>query len=325
MDKELFDFVENCARIADSRNLANWNPVVLRVQKPTVAGEITVVCSIEEPSATYFADGTLWIPLDPTKDNFKKAWKLIDSASSPGYQHTWEDLYYYSDLNLITEVINFQGPPGSKGDKGDAGEKGDPGPIRGPVECSSTDNFDLENLVVSFDNVQVSTGQKFCLRHQINKIENGIYFKSVTGLAERDPSFDANSNNPLGLFVYVRKGDTYGREWFIFDSSELDPRVGIDNIDFVPFRPLNNETVITPESGVIDTSIAEVYLLDSDVSNVFVIPTASQTENEKFTMVWFAGIEPPKVVDTTTQTIYEFSNMDESINLVVAGNRFIFV
>jgi hypothetical protein len=122
MDRLLKEFVENCSRIADFRNLGQWNPVVIKIQKPTVAGELIVVCSTEEPSSNHFPLGTLWIPLDGSLPNFKQCLKLVHQNSNSIYSHSWNLIQNYLDLNEVVHVMDFRGPQGLDGIPGPQGK-----------------------------------------------------------------------------------------------------------------------------------------------------------------------------------------------------------
>jgi hypothetical protein len=127
MDKPLNDFVDSCNRIADQRNLGLWSPVTITIGKPTVAGFLIVVCSVEEPSAIHYELGTLWIPADSSSVDYRQCLKLTSPDSAGLYVHTWSPLFNYSELDLVQRVADHRGPRGAVGPEGSPGETGEQG------------------------------------------------------------------------------------------------------------------------------------------------------------------------------------------------------
>jgi hypothetical protein len=141
MQRKLADFIENCARLADLRSVGLNNPVVIKLQKPTLPGELLISCSNEEPNSAYFPLHTIWVCLDGSQFHYKKCFKLIGTQPSERFSNTWEEILTYESLDyvILSRELNYFigpagevgpiGPTGSQGLNGVVGEQGPTGPI----------------------------------------------------------------------------------------------------------------------------------------------------------------------------------------------------
>jgi hypothetical protein len=125
MQKKLFDFIQSCSRLADLRNVGKNSPVVLKMSKPVLPGDLTVVCSVEEPNSLYFPLNIIWICLDGPNSLYLKCLKLVSTVDTPPLLNTWEEITTYESLDYIItpEWLNLAvGPAGPQGPIGPAGE-----------------------------------------------------------------------------------------------------------------------------------------------------------------------------------------------------------
>lgn len=111
----------------------------------------------------------------------------------------------------------------------------------------------------TIDNYVVTVGNRILIKDQIDKLENGLYFMSSSGSAERSSDLD-NGESASGIFVFVKNGDTNKSLGWICNSVPGDDLVGIDDITFTEFTGLGQ---VVAGNGLVKT----FNTLDVNVDN----------------------------------------------------------
>lgn len=103
MDQDLIDFIEQLYALADTRNLALYNPVTCRL--PLVNNtSIIVVFSFKEPDYRSYPFNVVWVPSDPESEDYKKVLRRQLKVSADGYNDTWVAL---TTLASVTAEAQF--------------------------------------------------------------------------------------------------------------------------------------------------------------------------------------------------------------------------
>lgn len=156
MELKLQEFIASIEKMADLRNMDEFNPVVISMQKPATSVQMLFVASKMQPSYLGVPVNSVWVVLDPANPYFRKALKLRDTYDANNYAselsvpHPEAELWWtivrsYSELWSDPQYyVGNRGPKGDKGVQGDPGpagakgDKGDPGtsPPLSEVACS---------------------------------------------------------------------------------------------------------------------------------------------------------------------------------------------
>jgi hypothetical protein len=153
MGTKLSTFIEDCSRIADSRNLGPYNPIILNIEHPVTSFRYLVACSVTEPSNLGMPIGVTWICLDATSLNFNKALKLISTTPTDGYNLEWVILTTYEEIFDGPQYYQHTGPTGPTGPIGPTGIQGLLGPTggvgpTGPQGITGIPGPPLSNLTI---------------------------------------------------------------------------------------------------------------------------------------------------------------------------------
>lgn len=160
MDQALSNYINDAMAIADARNLAVENPVVLEIK---VGQEVFLtVVSIAEPSHLLLPINVTWIVADPDSLNYKRAMRRTGKAPTMGYRNSWSLLDAYADILAEPQVYDLTNTfvLGELGPTLDT--KHATPDRRGTVTLSDTPTDDLAPIVIATedyrnDNARVPT------------------------------------------------------------------------------------------------------------------------------------------------------------------------
>ena len=97
MPQALATFIDNALSIADKRNLAKENPVVVTIPVEN-AENIIVVVSHLEPNHVTLPFNVTWIVADPASPDYRRALRRVSALAYGGYRNTWATLTTYQDI-----------------------------------------------------------------------------------------------------------------------------------------------------------------------------------------------------------------------------------
>lgn len=98
MERKLEDFIRDMERVSKVYGMAEDNPVVTRLSKPSLATLSVVVLAEEEPDSLVLPLNVTWINLDPTSTHFRRALRRASKTPTAPYNFEWEVLDLYDDV-----------------------------------------------------------------------------------------------------------------------------------------------------------------------------------------------------------------------------------
>jgi len=98
MERKLEEFIRDMERISKVYGMAEDNPVVTRLSKPSLATLTVVVLAEEEPETLILPLNVTWINLDPTSSHFRRALRRVSKTATAPYNMEWEVLDLYDDI-----------------------------------------------------------------------------------------------------------------------------------------------------------------------------------------------------------------------------------
>lgn len=97
MAEQLQSFIDRVVGIADKRNLAEENPITIRVDVGD-GDRYYVVVSYLEPNHVTLPLNVTWIVVDPESAHYMKALRRASALPFDGYRNTWAELRTYQDF-----------------------------------------------------------------------------------------------------------------------------------------------------------------------------------------------------------------------------------
>jgi hypothetical protein len=103
MELKLEQFILSAEKLADMQNMDELNPIVLRLSHPTNRTVTVVDCAQVEPNTLVLPINVVWIDMNPTSDNFRKALQRQskDEDTVEGTMHTWRIINTMDELFAI--------------------------------------------------------------------------------------------------------------------------------------------------------------------------------------------------------------------------------
>lgn len=98
MERKLEDFIRDMERVSKVYGMAEDNPVVTRLSKPSLATLTVVVLAEEEPETLVLPLNVTWVNLDPTSTHFRRALRRVSKTPTAPYAFEWEVLDLYDDM-----------------------------------------------------------------------------------------------------------------------------------------------------------------------------------------------------------------------------------
>lgn len=96
----LQEFIDKHYQLCAYRGIDPLNPIDFIIQPDANVNQTwTLLCSISEPTFSRVAYNILWMPLNPTDNNYKQILRRVDhERSNMGYKAEWEVVTTYEDL-----------------------------------------------------------------------------------------------------------------------------------------------------------------------------------------------------------------------------------
>lgn len=94
---QLAEFISMTLSLADKRNLAKENPIVVTIPVANAESIITVVSHLE-PNHVTLPFNVIWIVADPDSVDYAKAFRRLSALPYGGRRNTWANLTTYQDI-----------------------------------------------------------------------------------------------------------------------------------------------------------------------------------------------------------------------------------
>jgi hypothetical protein len=163
MPQALATFINNAISIADKRNLAKENPIVVTIPQ-TNAEEIITVVSFMEPNHVTLPFNVTWIVADPASSDYKRALRRVSALPFGGRRNTWATLTVYQDIldepQFYDRTATF-----SLGEVETTGVLPATAIARGVFKLLQADTNDAQNPVVVGDNDPRMTDARMPVPH----------------------------------------------------------------------------------------------------------------------------------------------------------------
>ena len=98
MERKLEELIRDLEHVSVIHGLADNNPVVTRLSKPSVSTLTVIVLSKEEPSTLVLPLNVTWINLDPTSIHFRRALRRVSKSATAPYNHEYLLLNAFDDV-----------------------------------------------------------------------------------------------------------------------------------------------------------------------------------------------------------------------------------
>ena len=98
MELRLQELIRDLEHVSKVHGMAENNPVVTRLSKPSLTTLTIIVIAQEEPDTLVLPLNVTWINLDPTSSHFRRALRRVSKSPVAPYNHEYEVLDLYDDV-----------------------------------------------------------------------------------------------------------------------------------------------------------------------------------------------------------------------------------
>lgn len=98
MELRLQNLIRDLESVARVHGLAENNPVVTRLSKPSLTTLTVIVIAEEEPDTLVLPLNYTWINMDSQSANFRRALRRVSKTATAPYNHEYEVLDLYDDV-----------------------------------------------------------------------------------------------------------------------------------------------------------------------------------------------------------------------------------